>query len=129
MAPGSVGPRRGHRRRSAADAVLSAVLSDGAGTVDTVGEDGTAGLHSLRAAFVEQQRRIGDDPALALLVAAESASGLAAVEMTRAGLPWRADVHREILGAALGAPTPPGSPPATLAGPGGADRATPSDSR
>ncbi len=121
MADGQCRPgRRGRRRRrcrrccGVGGAVGGAV--DGAGTVDTVGEDGTAGLHSLRAAFVEQQRRIGDNPALALLVAAESASGLAAVEMTRAGLPWRADVHRRILEEALGAPTPPGSRPRTLAG-------------
>ena len=52
-------------------------------------------LEVLRVALVDQRRRIGADRALALLVAAESASGLAAVEMGRTGLPWRADIHVE----------------------------------
>ena len=41
-----------------------------------------------------------------LLVAAESASGLAAVEMGAAGLPWRADMHDELLTAMLGPAAP-----------------------
>ncbi len=40
--------------------------------------------------------------ALGLLIAAESASALAAAEMRRTGLPWRADVHRELLENMLG---------------------------
>ena len=71
-------------------------------------------LDAVLAAVAAQRRRIGDDRALALLTAAESASGLAAVEMGRTGLPWRPDVHREILSAALGPPTPPGTRPRAL---------------
>lgn len=43
-----------------------------------------------------------------LLATAESAGGLVAAEMTAAGLPWRADVHDQILTELLG-PRPPGS--------------------
>lgn len=41
-------------------------------------------------------------PGFGLLVAAESAAWLAAVEMGRTGLPWRVDVHDEVLTALLG---------------------------
>ncbi|MEN3357996.1 MAG: polymerase [Mycobacteriales bacterium] len=51
---------------------------------------------------------------LRLLVAAESASALAAVEMTAAGVPWRADRHDELLAAKLGPRPPAGLPPARL---------------
>ncbi|MFG1792163.1 bifunctional 3'-5' exonuclease/DNA polymerase [Nocardia sp. NPDC049149] len=37
-----------------------------------------------------------------LLLAAESAGMLVATEMSRAGIPWRADVHRELLDTMLG---------------------------
>ncbi|MEV0075094.1 bifunctional 3'-5' exonuclease/DNA polymerase [Nocardia neocaledoniensis] len=37
-----------------------------------------------------------------LLLAAESAGMLVATEMSRAGIPWRADIHRELLDAMLG---------------------------
>jgi len=49
-----------------------------------------------------------------LLVAAESAAGLAAVEMGAAGLPWDGDVHDEVLTRALGPRPPPGARPAVL---------------
>ena len=52
------------------------------------------------------------------LVAAESAGGLVAAEMSYAGLPWRTDVHDELLTGLLGRrpPTiPPGTRPARLA--------------
>lgn len=48
-----------------------------------------------------------------LLVAAESAGGLIAAEMSAAGLPWRTDVHDQLLTEMLG-PRPPGA-----AGPAG----------
>jgi DNA polymerase-1 len=48
-------------------------------------------------------RRRAELPGLGLLVAAESASCLAAVEMTHAGLPWSADVHDRLLTELLGA--------------------------
>ncbi|MEU6073567.1 bifunctional 3'-5' exonuclease/DNA polymerase [Micromonospora sp. NPDC047074] len=50
-----------------------------------------------------------------LLVAAESAGALIAVEMGAAGLPWRVDVHDEILAELLGEPSPVGGPPRRLA--------------
>jgi DNA polymerase-1 len=70
------------------------------------------------AVHADQQARIaaarGASPGFGLLVAAESAAALAAVEMTEAGLPWRADLHDELLEAALGrrpASSRPGRPP------------------
>ena len=42
----------------------------------------------------------------ALLAAAESAGGLAAAEMSAAGLPWRADVHDRLLNSLLGSRPP-----------------------
>jgi DNA polymerase family A len=79
-------------------------------------------LADVIAAHASQQHRIAADPLaarFALLAAAESAGGLAAAEMTAAGLPWRADVHDQILTEMLG-PRPaagPGMParPALLA--------------
>ena len=72
-------------------------------------------LTLLRTALVDQQRRAGDDNAVALLLAAESASGLAAAEMGHAGLPWRADVHRELLVQALGQQPAAGRRPTRMA--------------
>ncbi|MCX4091435.1 bifunctional 3'-5' exonuclease/DNA polymerase [Nocardia sp. alder85J] len=45
-----------------------------------------------------------------LLLAAESAGMLVAAEMSRAGVPWRADIHRELLDSALGERIPGGEP-------------------
>ncbi|WP_428964712.1 bifunctional 3'-5' exonuclease/DNA polymerase [Micromonospora fluostatini] len=50
-----------------------------------------------------------------LLMAAESAGALVAVEMGAAGLPWRVEVHDEILADLLGEPSPVGGPPRRLA--------------
>jgi DNA polymerase-1 len=58
------------------------------------------------AVHADQQARVAaartTSPGFGLLVAAESASALAAVEMAQVGLPWRADVHDQLLEAALG---------------------------
>jgi DNA polymerase-1 len=51
---------------------------------------------------------------LRLLLAAESAGALAAAEMHHAGLPWRGDIHDEILTEALGPRPRPGARPAKL---------------
>ena len=51
---------------------------------------------------------------LGLLLAAESSGALVAAEMTRAGLPWRADVHRRLLTELLGPRPPSGQRPAAL---------------
>lgn len=48
---------------------------------------------------------------LGLLVAAESAGALAAAEMTHAGVPWRVDVHEELLAGLLGPRPPRGARP------------------
>ena len=68
--------------------------------------------------YADQRHRIAlaEQPArFDLLVAAESAGALAAVEMTAAGLPWRADVHAETLTRLLGPRTVSGVRPRRLA--------------
>ncbi len=55
-----------------------------------------------------------DPGRLRLLLAAESAGSLAAAEMHHAGLPWRGDIHDEILTEALGPRPRPGARPAKL---------------
>jgi DNA polymerase-1 len=51
---------------------------------------------------------------LRLLLAAESAGALAAAEMTHAGVPWRVDVHEELLTGLLGPRPPRGARPRLL---------------
>jgi DNA polymerase-1 len=53
-------------------------------------------------------------PAIGLLLAAESAGSLVAAEMQFAGLPWRADLHDELLTRTLGARPPTGARPAVM---------------
>ena len=67
-------------------------------------------------ALVDQVARIAvarrSSPGFALLVAAESAAALAAAEMGHVGLPWRAEIHDEILTELLGPrPVLGGRPP------------------
>ncbi|HEU5472506.1 MAG TPA: bifunctional 3'-5' exonuclease/DNA polymerase [Actinophytocola sp.] len=74
-------------------------------------------LAAAAAVYADQQRRLDADPhpeRLRLLVAAESAGGLAAAEMTHHGLPWRADVHDALLTELLGPRPPAGGKPARL---------------
>ena len=76
--------------------------------------DPGAAMEALIAVHAGQLRRIAADEhpgRFGALVAAESAGGLAAAEMTFAGMPWRADVHDELLAGMLGP-----RPPAALAG-------------
>jgi hypothetical protein len=78
--------------------------------------EAAATLADLVAVYAGQLARIAAGPQpgrFGLLVAAESAGGLIAAEMTAAGLPWRADVHDQLLTELLGA-RPPGA-----AGPAG----------
>jgi DNA polymerase-1 len=80
-------------------------LADPADALDPVAEDD------------RQQAALAASPQrgrLALLVAAESSGALAAAEMTAAGLPWRADVHEELLVELLGPRTAAGVRPAVL---------------
>jgi DNA polymerase-1 len=75
-----------------------------------------AGFDSLAAlteVYADQLRRIAatEHPGrFRLLVAAESASALTGAEMGHAGLPWRVDVHDELLRDLLGPPQPVGPP-------------------
>ncbi len=67
--------------------------------------------------FVSQRAAIAgaEDPArIGLLLAAESAGALLAAEMMYSGLPWREDVHNEILQSQLGPRPGPGQRPALL---------------
>lgn len=69
------------------------------------------------AEFALQREAIAtaDDPRrIGLLLAAESAGSLVAAEMMYAGLPWRADVHDEILTGHLGSRPRPGQRPPIL---------------
>jgi DNA polymerase I len=75
-------------------------------------------LAALRDVYADQQERIvaTEQPRrFRLLVAAECAGALVAAEMGAAGLPWRADVHDELLLDLLGEPSPVGGPPRRLA--------------
>lgn len=69
------------------------------------------------AVHADQVRRIAavERPELMrLLTTAESAGGLVAAEMTRAGVPWRSDVHDSLLTEALGPRPSAGLPPRRL---------------
>jgi hypothetical protein len=91
-------------------------------TDDAPEPDQVAQLAALITAHADQLARIRADPDPAkfgLLAAAESAGALAAVEMSAAGLPWRADVHDQLLTGLLGSRPPvitgPALRPAKLA--------------
>ncbi|NWF27067.1 bifunctional 3'-5' exonuclease/DNA polymerase [Streptomyces sp. PKU-EA00015] len=75
-------------------------------------------LEALLEVYAGQQRRhdaAGHPGRMRLLTAAESAGMLVAAEMHRAGLPWRADVHREVLHELLGERYAGGGEPRRLA--------------
>ncbi|MFC7922273.1 bifunctional 3'-5' exonuclease/DNA polymerase [Streptomyces cinereoruber] len=75
-------------------------------------------FEGLLAVYAEQLRRhdrIEHPGRMRLLTAAESAGMLVAAEMHRAGLPWRADVHRELLNELLGERYAGGGEPRRLA--------------
>nr|WP_239091019.1 bifunctional 3'-5' exonuclease/DNA polymerase [Asanoa iriomotensis] len=75
-------------------------------------------LDDLVAVYADQRARMAAVPSppsrFRLLVAAESAGALVASEMGAAGLPWRADVHDDLLRSLLGPPSAVGGPPARL---------------
>ena len=69
------------------------------------------------AEFLLQREAIAqssDPNRLNLLLAAESAGGLVAVEMKHGGLPWDADIHRSMLASTLGPRPANGERPAAL---------------
>lgn len=75
-------------------------------------------FEGLLEVYAEQQRRhrATEHPGrMRLLTAAESAGMLVAAEMNRSGLPWRADVHREVLHELLGERYAGGGEPRRLA--------------
>ncbi|MFF4548076.1 bifunctional 3'-5' exonuclease/DNA polymerase [Streptomyces sp. NPDC001406] len=75
-------------------------------------------LDGLLTVYADQQRRHdrAEHPdRMRLLTAAESAGMLVAAEMNRAGLPWSADVHRELLRELLGERYAGGGEPRRLA--------------
>ncbi|MEV6601064.1 bifunctional 3'-5' exonuclease/DNA polymerase [Actinoplanes sp. NPDC051346] len=92
----------------------------------TTGPPAAAGpvvLDALTRVYADQQRRIvaigqsggrshesGRSGRFGLLVAAESAGALVGAEMGHAGLPWRGDLHDELLRDLLGPPQPVGPP-------------------
>ncbi|WP_410596844.1 bifunctional 3'-5' exonuclease/DNA polymerase [Amycolatopsis sp. lyj-23] len=79
--------------------------------------EGVTVVTAVRRVFAEQERRVAatEHPdRMRLLLAAESASALAAAEMSADGLPWRADVHEELLAARLGPRVPAGQRPKAL---------------
>jgi DNA polymerase-1 len=78
-------------------------------------------LSELRAEYAAQQAALADaDPLenkrkrLQLLLAAESAGAMIAAEMQHAGVPWREDLHEQILADYLGPRPQPGHRPAKL---------------
>ncbi|MEV6798976.1 bifunctional 3'-5' exonuclease/DNA polymerase [Micromonospora rifamycinica] len=76
------------------------------------------GIDTVTRVYADQLARIAATAhpgRFRLLVAAESAGALVAVEMAAAGLPWRADVHDALLAELLGEPSPVGGPPRRLA--------------
>jgi DNA polymerase-1 len=78
---------------------------------------GATAIDAAVAVHADQLRRIAELPSperMRLLVAAESACGLVAAEMTRSGVPWRADVHDAVLTELLGPRPPAGLPPRRL---------------
>lgn len=91
-----------------------------AGEADAANErqEPCAVLDALVEVHADQLARIAADEQpgrFGLLAAAESAGGLAAAEMTRQGLPWRAEVHDELLRESLGPRPAAGTAPARLA--------------
>ncbi|UVJ38845.1 bifunctional 3'-5' exonuclease/DNA polymerase [Arthrobacter sp. CJ23] len=78
-----------------------------------------AGLEELRTEFAAHQHALVQAPAdkqkrLQLLLAAESAAAMIAAEMQHAGVPWREQLHEEILAGHLGPRPPAGHRPAKL---------------
>jgi hypothetical protein len=121
---GVAGSRQAERGAAAPATQTSAVRPAAAGQAvlfepaDPAFPAPRAALDALVAVHADQQRRIAADEhpgRFALLVAAESAAGLIAAEMGFYGLPWRADVHSELLTSLLGDKPLPGLRPPRLA--------------
>ncbi|MFD4462005.1 bifunctional 3'-5' exonuclease/DNA polymerase [Nocardia sp. NPDC058480] len=79
------------------------------------GIDEFTALLAVYAGQVARTARTEHPERMRLLLAAESAGMLVAVEMGQLGIPWRADVHRELLDSMLGERFPGGSEPRRMA--------------
>jgi DNA polymerase-1 len=79
------------------------------------GTDEFTALLDVYADQVARTARTEHPERMRLLLAAESAGMLVAAEMGRAGVPWRADVHRELLAELLGERYPGGLEPRRMA--------------
>ncbi|NYH54051.1 DNA polymerase-1 [Nocardiopsis arvandica] len=79
------------------------------------GTDRLAALAEVHADQLDRVARLPEPGRMRLLAAVESAGGLAAAEMSHDGLPWRPDVHDEILTELLGPRPPSGQRPPVLA--------------
>ncbi|GAB2710373.1 bifunctional 3'-5' exonuclease/DNA polymerase [Nocardia thraciensis] len=79
------------------------------------GIDEFAALLEVYAGQLARTARAERPDRMRLLLAAESAGMLVAAEMTRFGIPWRADVHRQLLDTMLGERFPGGSEPRRMA--------------
>ena len=79
------------------------------------GTDELAALLEVYAARWRVRSRTEHPDRMRLLLAAESAGMLVAAEMGRAGVPWRADVHRKLLDGLLGERYPGGLEPRRMA--------------
>lgn len=77
--------------------------------------DELTALLEVYAAQVERTARTEHPERMRLLLAAESAGMLVAAEMSRTGIPWRADIHRALLDELLGERFAGGSEPRRLA--------------
>ncbi|MFD3746339.1 bifunctional 3'-5' exonuclease/DNA polymerase [Nocardia sp. NPDC058633] len=79
------------------------------------GVDEFTALLAVYAGQVARTTRAEHPERMRLLLAAESAGMLVAVDMGQLGIPWRADVHRELLDSMLGERFPGGSEPRRMA--------------
>ncbi|UQA93973.1 bifunctional 3'-5' exonuclease/DNA polymerase [Streptomyces halobius] len=79
------------------------------------GTDELTALLEVYAGQVARTAKTEHPERMRLLLAAESAGMLVAAEMTRAGVPWRADVHRRLLDELLGEHYPGGLEPRRMA--------------
>src|SRR5262249_20528884 len=112
---GAAAPTAGSERPAVAPRAGQDALFDPA---DPAFPEPAAALAATVAVHADQLRRIAADEQpdrFGVLVAAESAGGLVAAEMGFYGLPWRADVHNELLTALLGPRPVPGLRPAKVA--------------
>ncbi|MEU9116055.1 bifunctional 3'-5' exonuclease/DNA polymerase [Streptomyces sp. NPDC048483] len=79
------------------------------------GTDELTALLEVYAGQVARTAKAEHPERMRLLLASESAGMLVAAEMARAGVPWRADVHREVLNGLLGERYPGGLEPRRMA--------------